>query len=173
MVRFPMDLIGRNTMLLFWTKENEGSVKAVKGIAAAALEMKQEMAGRFEIISFNLDDLPDAGESFLRSIGVDWQALRLPGGKKHPIYDAFVRSDIRTLTMSPTGYAALVMSGTNKNTGQAVIEPDYKRMLGSSMARSWTDPRYVAQLASLVVGDFLALDPEGGIDPTMPPNSRP
>lgn len=172
MVCMPMDAIGRSTMLLFWTKEKEGSVKYIKGIAAAALEMKQELAGRLEIISFNLDDLPDAGESILRGFGVDWQTLRLPGGKKHPIYDAFVRSETQVLTMSPTGYAALVMSGTNRNTGQAVVEPDYKRMLTSSLARRWTDPRYAAQLSSLMAGDFLALDPEGGIDPAKPPELK-
>jgi tetratricopeptide (TPR) repeat protein len=170
-LRFPMDLLGRSTMFLFWSKE-DGGEEVLKGLAAAALEMKEELAGRLEIISFNLDELPDAGEAIVRGHGADWQVLRLPGGKKNPIYDAYVRSDPRILTVSPTGYTALIMSGSTRQKENSEGKPDYGRMFQSSLARSWTDPRYVAQLSSLMAGDFLVLDPEGGIDPTRPPELK-
>jgi len=171
MLRFPMDGLGRSTMFVFWSKENGGQ-ELLKGLAAAALEKKDELAGRLEIISFNLDELPDAGESIVRGHGADWQVLRLPGGKKNPVYDAYVRIDPRILTVSPTGCTALVMSGTTKQKANSEGEPDYGRMLQSTLARYWTDPRYVAQLSSLMAGDFLVLDPVGGIDPTRPPELK-
>jgi hypothetical protein len=172
MVRLPMDALGRSTTLLFWSKENGGE-DLLKGIAAAALQSKDTLAGRLEIISINLDDLPDAGESFIRGLGVNWQVLHLPGGKQNPIYHAFVREDPRILTMSPTGYTALIMAGTGRaNKAQSDGTPDYVRMLGSSLARSWTEPHYVMQLSSLFAGDFLVFDPEGKLDPSLPPELK-
>lgn len=167
-VCFPMDALGRSTMLLFWS-EKDGGKQVVEGLAKAALENKELLAGRLEIISFNLDDLPDAGEAIIRSHGVNWQVLRLPGGREHPVYKAYVRQDPRFLSLNPTGYTALIMAGTTRPKEQTGGEPDYGRMLGSSMARSWTEPRYIAQLASLMAGDFLVFDPEGSIDPSRPP----
>jgi hypothetical protein len=170
-IRFPMDGLGRSTLLLFWSKDPEGE-ETLKGIAAAAMEKKEELAGRLEIVSINLDDLPDAGESFVRGLGVDWKVLRLPGGKKHPIFDAYVRSDLRTLTVSPTGQTALVMSGATRSKGQTDSGFDYGRMLQSTLAREWTDERYVAQLSSLLVGDFLVFDAGAPFDPTRPPELK-
>lgn len=170
-VRFPMDGLGRSTMLLFWTK-NETGEELLRGIAAAALERKEELAGRLEIVSINLDDLPDAGESFIRSLGVDWKVLRLPGGKNHPVYDAFVRSEHRIVTMSPSGYTALVMAETTKPVAKSAGVADYGRMFQSSLSREWTRPPYVMHLAAMTIGDFLVLDPEGGIDPSRPPELK-
>lgn len=170
-LRFPMDALGRSTMLLFWSK-GDASEQLIKGLATAAKDMKQELSGRLEIISINLDDLPDAGESIIRGHGADWQALRLPGGKENPIYKAYVRSEPRVLTLSPTGYAALIMEGTTRQKDKTDGETDYARYLGSSLARSWTEERYVAHLSSLMTGDFLIFDPEGVIDPTRPPELK-
>jgi hypothetical protein len=172
MVRLPMDTLGRSTMLIFWSKENGGE-ELLKGVAAAALEKKADLDGRLELISFNLDELPDAGESFIRSLGVNWQVLSLPGGKKNPIYNAFVREDPRILTVNPTGYTALIMAGTGRaNKVQSDGKPDYVGMFQSSLARSWTEPRYVMQIDSLLIGDFLVSDPEGRLNPTLPPELK-
>ncbi len=171
MLRYPMDALGHSTMFLFWSKQ-EGGEEMMKGIAKAYLEKKEKMEGRLEIVSFNLDELPDAGEAFVRGLGVDWQVLRLPGGRKNPIYDPYVRSDPRSLTLSPTGYTALIMSGTTRQKEETDGEPDYGRMFDSNLAKPWTEPRYVEQLSSLLAGDFLVLDPEGGIDPTLPPELK-
>lgn len=51
-------------------------------------------------------------------------------------------------------------------------QPDYPRMLNSSLSRAWTDERYTAQITSLMAGDFLVLDPEGSIDPARPPEHK-
>jgi hypothetical protein len=170
-IRYPMDALGRSTLFIFWSNQ-EGGAEIVKGIAAAYLEQKEELAGRLEIVSFNLDELPDAGESFVRGLGVEWQVLQLPGGRKNPIYEPYVRSDPKLLTLSPTGYTALIMSGTTRQKANEDGEPDYGRMFGSMLARQWTNTRYVTQLASLFAGDFLVIDPKGGIDPTLPPELK-
>lgn len=169
--RFPMDGLGRSTMLIFWSKDNDGE-KLLKGIAAASREMKSEMAGRLDAISFNLDDLPDAGESIVRGHGVDWPVIRLPGGRENPIYKAYIRRDPHILTMTPTGYTAMLMDGSARRRVDADGEPDYTRMLGSSLSRGWTNARYAAQIASLMAGDFLVIDPEGPIDATRPPELK-
>ena len=172
MLRYPMDALGHSTLFLFWSKQ-DGGEEMIKGIAAVYLEKKEELAGRLEIVSFNLDELPDAGESFVRGLGVDWQVLRLPGGRKNPIYEPYVRSDPRILTVNPTGYTALIMSGSTRNNNpKSRSAPDYDRMFQSTLARQWTQPRYVEQLSSLVAGDFLVLDPQGGINPTLPPELK-
>lgn len=170
-IRYPMDALGRSTLLLFWSKE-KGGEEIVKGVAAAYLEKKKELTGSLEIVSVNLDELPDAGESFVRGLGVDWQVLRLPGGTKHPIYDPYVRSDPQFLTLSPTGYTALIMAGSTRQKEKTDGAPDYGRLLGSILARGWTEPRYVEQLSSLLAGDFLVIDPEGGINPSLPPELK-
>lgn len=170
-VRFPMDLLGRSTMLLFWSKEDSG-LDYVKGIAAAALANKELVAGRMEIISFNLDNLPDAGESVIRGLGVDWQVLHLPDGRENPVFKAYVRASPLNLRVSPTGQAALVMAGTDR---VKVIEngtPDYQRTLESTLSRSWSGERYTMHLSALMAGDFLVLDPEGALDPTRPPELK-
>ena len=170
-IRYPMDGLGRNTMLLFWSKD-KGGEELLKGLAASALQMKDELAGRLEIVSFNLDGLPDAGESFVRGLGVDWQVLHLPGGRENPIYNAYVRSDPRILTVSPSGYTALIMAGTTRQKQDTEGEPDYGRLFQSTLAREWTLPRYAAHLSSLMAGDFLVTDPEGAMDPTLPPELK-
>lgn len=169
--RFPMDGLGRSTMLIFWSKDDDGE-KLLKGIAAATREIKSEMAGRLHAISFNLDDLPDGGESIVRGHGLDWPVLRLPGGRENPIYKAYIRRNPHILTMTPTGYTALVMDGSARRRTDADGELDYTRMLGSSLSRGWTNARYTAQIASLMAGDFLVLDPEGSIDATRPPELK-
>jgi len=170
-VRYPMDGLGRSLLLVFWSKE-DGGVEYVRRFAAASLERKDEMEGRLEIISFNLDDLPDAGESIFREAGAGWQVLHLPGGREHPVYKAYARSDPRNVRVSPTGQAALIMTGSGRERVRIDGTPDCARMLGSAIGRSWTQPRYVGQLSSLMAGDFLVIDPEGGIDPERPPELK-
>ena len=100
---------------------------------------------------------------------MDWQVLRLPEGKDGDVFKTYVRSDPKILTVSPTGYAAMIMSGSTRKKANSDGEPDYARMFQSTLARNWTSPRYVQQLSALMAGDFLVLDPLGGIDSTVPP----
>jgi len=162
--RFPMDCLGQPTLLYFWSKET--GQDDLEQLAAAWREAKDEIAGRIRIVSFNLDELPDAGEKILRGLGVDWPALRLPGGRKSPVYRAYARTDPRVVVVSGTGYAALVLAG---NRGMRNSGRDYPRTFGSLLARSWSKPRYLSQLRSLFVGEFLIVHPYETFNPACPP----
>lgn len=161
-MRFPMDTLGVTTAVLFWSKDNGGQ-EHLKELGAVWKEKKQEAEGRLQLISINLDDLPDAGRSILDEHGLDWPALRLPGGRESPIYQAYAMRDPAIITVSPTGYAALFMAGGNSDTN------GYERWMQSSLARQWTRTDCTAQLQSLLAGEWLVIDPTGPFDPAAPP----
>ncbi|MDA0724285.1 MAG: hypothetical protein O3B25_08455 [Verrucomicrobia bacterium] len=163
--KFPMDFLGTTTAVYFWSKD-EGGLVDLKELAEASkkalADPETNAPGRFRFVSVNLDDLPDAGESILREQGLDWPALRLKGGRDNPIYKAYCRYDPRVVTVSPTGYAAIFMSGGRSNRG-------YERNLQSWLARQWTRPDYNSHLQSILMGEFLIINPEGPFDPSAPP----
>jgi hypothetical protein len=156
MVRFPMDAMGRATMILFWTNDEEGRA-LIEYFAKKTESAKEDLAGRMEILSFNVDELPDAGESIVRSYGADWQCMHLPGGKENPMAKAYVNEYPLTLRGSATSQVALVQ---------------WKHHLGDAFRDPWTDYPYCAHLASLSAGDFLVIDPEGEMDPARPPELK-
>jgi len=167
-VRFPMDGLGRTMLLFFWSKE-DGSVEELGLLAAACSEMRSDLAGRIQVVSLNVDDLPDAGASILRGAGADWPALRLPGGRDNPVYRAFGQSTPRLVTVSPTGYAAIIMAGTTRTKSDAGGQTDYRRVLGSALAREWTETEYLSQLQSLLAGEFLVVPVGAPFDAGRPP----
>ena len=158
---FPMDSLGITTACYFWSKES-GGLEDLTELAAAWNAVKSEDARRMRFVSFNLDDLPDAGESILRELKLDWPALKLPGGRNNPTYKTYVRSDPKVLTVSPTGYAALTISGGRRTRG-------YERNLQSMLARTWTHQEYNRQLQSVLAGEFLVMDPLSEFNSQEPP----
>ena len=159
-IRFPMDTLGKTTELYFWSKE-DGGLEDLKELATAWNKVKEEYSQRLRFLSINLDDLPDGGESILREHGLDWPAIKLPGGRDHPIFKTYVRWDPKVITVSPNGYAAIFMSGGRSSRG-------YERNLQSMQARSWTNPLYTSQLQSIYAGEFLVVDPSEPFDPAAP-----
>ena len=165
-VNFPMDYLGTTTLLYFWSKEGDG-LEDLKAIAdawkLAGTEIELKPAGRFQIISMNMDGLPDAGEGILRGLGVDWPALAMPGGTENPVFQTYVKREVPTvLTVSPTGYAALYLSGGRSDR-------TYERRFQSWLARSWAKPRYASQLQSVFSGESLVIPTQGDFDPSAPP----
>jgi hypothetical protein len=153
-VRFPMDFLGTTTAIYCWSKMDDGE-EDLKALADAWKKAKVEMeaAGRFQFVSMNMDDLPDAGESTLRALGLDWPALKMPGGHGNPIYQTYLKRDTPTiLLMSPTGYVALYQSTGGRS------DRTYERRLQSMMASGWAKPRYSSQLQSIFAGEFLVMD---------------
>ncbi len=163
--KFPMDFMGTTTAVYFWSKE-DGALEDLKELAEAwkkaLADPEKNASGRFRFVSVNLDDLPDAGESILRQQGLDWPALRLKGGRDHPIYKAYCRYDPRVVTVSPTGYAAIFMSSGRSSRG-------YERNLQSWLARQWTRPDDNSHLQSIFMGEFLITNPVTPFDPASPP----
>lgn len=169
---FPSDTLGLSTGLYFWSREN-GGLETLELLVEAWEEKKAEVTGRLQIISINVDELPDAGEKILRDLGVDWPALHLPGGTGNAHCKAFARRTPAMITLSPTGYAALYMAGASRrSSGTTSAIPDYSRWISSSLARSWTRPRFVNQFLSITTGDFFVTASGSAFDPSLPPEIK-
>lgn len=168
---FPADAQGQSTGIYFWSRKD--SLEDLQNFATVWKEQRDEVAGRLQIISLNVDELPDAGEKILRDHGLDWPALHLPGGRESLHFKAFARQTPAIVTLSPTGYAAFHMAGaTRKSSGTTSETRDYTRWIQSSLARSWTHPRYLNHTASILAGDFLIVDPSAPFDPALPPEGK-
>lgn len=157
-MRFPMDTMGKSTMMIFWSNDETGK-KHLSGFAAAQKKMPSDTTGRLQIFSCNIDNLPDAGQSILKEMDITWPALKIPGGKENPYYKTFVSPSSSVLTLSPNGYAALVLQGSTRNNSGRNIElteeVDYDRWLSSTLSRGWTRPIHTSQLSYLHSGEFL------------------
>ena len=164
LARFPLDGMGKTTAMYFWSQE-DGGIEQLKNLAEGwkTIPADKDPDLRYQFISFNLDGLPDAGESILREIGLDWPAMHFPGGRDSSIYKTYVRNDPLLLTMTPTGYTAMVMSGSTRPS------KGWERLFNSALARSWARSEYASQIQSLLVGEFLVVDPTGEFDPAAPP----
>jgi hypothetical protein len=167
-IRFPMDYLGTTTAIYFWSKE-DGGLEDLHELAEAwkkaLADPEKAAAGRFRFVSINVDDLPDSGESILREHGLNWPALRMKGGRENPIYNAYCRFHPRVMTVSPTGYAAIFMSGGRSSRG-------YERNLQSWLARQWTRADYNSHLQSIFTGEFLIIPTEDSFDPADPPELK-
>ena len=136
LVSFPSDRLGHQYLVIFWSTKPKGS-EGHEAFLARIREQQERFPGRFEVYSFNHDEMPDAGKSILSQSGVKGTALHLPGGRRHSAYKAYARRDPAAILVNAQGHSAL-------NPAQV---PD----LGL-----WLDEeRYVAQLRSLYIGDFL------------------
>lgn len=182
-VCFPMDGLGHSSMVIFWSKDNENVLQYLTDMAAAWKLDRETVDGRLEIISVNLDELPDAGESIIRGVGADWQCLHFPGGRDNPIYKAYVRTDPLNLRVAPTGQAAMVMLGTTRERKVSRVEElqqqikeirpsedlkGYTESFRRTLIRGWSGDEYAKHLSALMTGDFLVFDPQG-FEATMPP----
>ena len=167
MARFPLDFLGTTTAIYCWSKEGDG-LEDLKALAADWKKAKVEhnAAGRFQFVSMNMDDLPDAGEGILREHGLDWQALKMPKGQENPIYQTYVKRDTPTIVIvSPNGYVALYQSGGRSNR-------TYERRLQSMLASQWAQSHNTSLLQSVYSGEFLVMQPDGDFDPAAPPELK-
>lgn len=136
---FPIDRLGHTCVMYFWSKDTPGIEKGFDELK----ELQSRFPGRFEVYSFNLDELPDAGESILRDRALDWTALHLPGGKQSQVFRAYAVQEPLTIRVNAHGHAFISASQTRIVAEEAPMEQNFD------------DPRYHAQLQSLLVGEFL------------------
>ena len=132
---FPTDGMGRTSLIYFWSQKTpdiETHLTAVK-------ELQSSFPGQLDVFSFNLDELPDAGEKILRTMGLDWTAMRLPAGRKSQTYRVFATRDPIGVRVNAHGHAFLLSPHTET----------------TPMEQNIDEVRYLSQLQSLLVGDFL------------------
>lgn len=166
-LRFPADLMGRLSVMVFWSRKTPGFEQYLQGI-------KQEQIlhpGRFEVFSFNLDELPDAGAETLRALKLDWTVMRLPGGRKSRAFDAYAQRDPIGILVNPYGHALLVPTLVHA-VAQAKLGVRGVPLPMQTLSRRLDDARYLSQLQSLLIGDVLVTEPDGALDPTLPPELK-
>jgi hypothetical protein len=137
-MRFPNDLMGRLSIMVFWSQDTPGAELYLKQVK----ELQVKYPGRFDVFSFNLDELPDAGTAALGKLGLDWTVMRLPGGRKSKAFRSYAQNDPASIFVNAYGHALLSPKGTQVEK----FEFTTGRI---------SDERYLAQLQSLFIGDFL------------------
>jgi hypothetical protein len=143
-LNFPLDLMGHLSIMVFWSQDTPGVELYLKQVK----ELEVQYPGRFDVFSFNLDELPDGGMATLRKLELDWTVMRLPGGRKHPAFRSYAQNDPAGIFVNAYGRAAL----SPKEAQGEKFELDARRI---------SDERYLAQLQSLFIGDFLVTaDPD-------------
>ena len=145
---FPVDQLGHASIMVFWSQQTPGYQEALKQIN----EQTSVYAGQLSVFSFNVDELPDAGEKQLRGLGLDWTAMHLPDGKNSRAFRIFGREKPVGYLVSPYGQALLLSGLAKYGHGHGAIT--------EVMISEKTMPhrRYLAQLQSLFIGDFLVSD---------------
>ncbi|NQU21907.1 MAG: hypothetical protein HQ567_11545 [Candidatus Nealsonbacteria bacterium] len=162
-LRFPADLMGRLSIMVFWSQKTPGFELYLKGIK----EQQRLHPGRFEVFSFNLDELPDAGASTLRKMQLDWTVMRLPGGKKSQAFRTYARQDPVGVLVNAYGHTLLTTS-LKDPAKQVKIGKDGVPLTMPALYRRLDNPRYFSQLQSLLVGDVLVTEPDGHLDAALP-----
>ena len=142
---FPIDRLGHQSLLVFWSGSTPGYEAALRAIDAH----RQAHPGRFDFYSLNLDELPDAGEATLRELELPWEVLLLPGGRSSQTYRTYGRREPVGVLVNAYGYTLLTPTHDYGSGHGAPADPhaiDPVRL---------TDARYLAQLQALFVGDYL------------------
>ena len=153
-LRFPADLMGRQSLMVFWSQKTPGFEDYLKMIK----EQEDQFPGQFEVFSFNVDELPDAGESTLKSMGLTWTVMRLPGGKKSQTYRAYVVNDPVGVFVNAYGYALLAPNLLNA-AEQAKLGVRGAPLVMSTLNRRLDNARFLSQLQALLIGDVLVAEP--------------
>jgi tetratricopeptide (TPR) repeat protein len=154
-VVFPDDRLGHQYLAYFWSQNTPDIDKHL----IAVKEVQSRSPGAVEVYSINLDELPDAGEKRLRSLGLDWPALYLPGGRQSSTYQAYARRDPDAVFVNAQGHVLLVAvpKGQRAIAGRGLREGALGGWTSISGIESrLDDPRFLAQLQYLFNGDFLA-----------------
>ena len=137
-LNFPLDLMGHLSIMVFWSQDTPGFELYLKQVK----ELEVQYPGRFDVFSFNLDELTDGGMATLRKLELDWTVMRLPGGRKHPAFRSHATKDPDGIFVNAYGRALLSPKGQQGEKFELIAE-------------RISDERYLAQLQSLFIGDFL------------------
>ena len=150
---FPIDNIGHTSLIYFWSKETPD----IESHLGAVKELQSRFPNHFEVFSFNVDDLPDSGEKILRTLGLDWAVMRLPGGRESETYRVFATRDPIGLRLNAYGHGFLRSPLTE----------------ATPMEQNFDEIRYLSQLQSLLVGEFLVAATDQEEKPVLTADSVP
>jgi hypothetical protein len=159
-LNFPIDAMGHPYVVVFWSAKSPGVEDYLKHIG----ELRKSFRHDFRVYSFNLDELPDAGQSTLSKLDLDWVALRLPGGRKGQAYRTYGQGDPSCLLCNGFGHTLLMSFTEADRFGDPRRRADFE-----FTSLRIPEDRHLAQLQSLFIGDFLVMGPDNKLDPAFPP----
>lgn len=149
---FPVDQLGHTSIVVFWSQQMPGYQEELKKIH----ERASVYEGQLSVFSFNADELPDAGEQQLRSLGLDWTAMHLPDGNKSRLFRIFGYEKPFGYLLNPHGYTLLMSRlAQHGHVHGNVAQSQIAVMVTDKMM---PHTRSMAQLQSLFAGDFLVMD---------------
>jgi len=154
-ITFPSDRLGHQYLVIFWSRGAEECEVFLRRIR----KQQERFPGRFELYSLNLDELPDAGKSILVKAGVKGKALHLPVGRRNLAYQAYARKDPVAIFVNAQGHVALEEKRSVPWPAPSPARGKVAANPGPGLGMWLDDERYVAQLRSLFIGDFLVADP--------------
>ncbi|MBT3297193.1 MAG: hypothetical protein HN383_18150 [Verrucomicrobia bacterium] len=141
---FPADTMGHMSLMVFWSKNEPG----IETYLAMQKEELAKYPGLIDVFSFNVDELPDGGESVLKEHGLDWTIMALPGGRRSQAYRTYAQVDPCSLLVNEYGVTVI---------RPEVAHGPHAPLDGSRVS----DGRYMAHLQSLFIGECLVGEGDG------------
>ena len=155
---FPIDRIGRPFIVLFWSRETLGFRSYLEQVKA----QQDKYPELYEIYSFNVDELADAGQSVLGEIGLKCTAMRVPGGRSSNVFVTYgQKKDPNAVIFNEYGRSTL-LSAFDLQSREKKKKHGAHGHAGKPGYTSFTYPkptptfaRSIEQLSSLLIGEFL------------------
>lgn len=155
----PIDRAGHVYLSCFWSHDTPG----VKERLVEIKELQKKYDGRFEVLSFNLDELEDAGKKTLRNWGMDFRAMHLPDGKNNKLFRSCTSSkDFLIRITNANGYIILTPIGSTYRTYGRLTDVD------EYMFITIEEDRLLSSMQTARIGDFLVTDPFEPFDANSP-----
>ena len=159
---FPYDRLGHSYFAVFWSKDSPLALTKLKQLK----EQQDESPGLLELYSFNLDELPDAGQSIIKNIGLNCTVLKLPGGMRSETYRTYALKNPAALRVNQFGHAIVPPTMASQLKNEKDAEPftfakgyddfAYPRIKSTNHISGYSEyDRYLSQIQSLLIGDFL------------------
>jgi hypothetical protein len=136
---FPFDTMGHMSLMVFWSKDRPGITNYLQKVKADV----DKAGGTIRVFSFNVDQLADGGQSILKEQDLDWIVMQLPRGRDNQTYKTYAQAD--AVAVFVNAYGITVIKPEIVHGREPAVD-------GSRLSES----RYMAQLQSLFIGDFLA-----------------
>ena len=156
----PIDKAGHAYLSCFWSNHTRDLKKKLLEIK----KLQEKNNFKFDVLSFNLDELPDAGKKTLDLYGLNWKTLHLPDGNQNQLFKS-MGSDATWLVRitNANGYVITTPIGSTYRTyGRLTDLDEYVIMTVDK------DP-YLAMIQSLRIGEFLITNHSKPFNINYPP----
>jgi hypothetical protein len=173
-INFPMDRLGNPFMALFWSLGAPDVMEQLEWVK----KQQDESPNRFDIFSFNLDEIEDAGAKVLKGVGLDCTILRLPDGKNSQTFKTYSLGDPSALLVNQYGHSIIPpnLESHKKNEAHAKAGDGMDHLRARKEYSTFNFPnqflsedRVVSQIQSIFIGDFL-LNSGDGFDSMVTPS---